>query len=666
VQLQERILALSDGRLLALTLDNGLLSEHPSRQIGQAYAYLSSTAGRSDRFELVTEPLPADPKKAELTESRLLPRQAWALDGNRVLLGYQRVLQARWYRIVDIEAARETDRFEIPDLLPALSGLDTPATITKGLFDPLTSKTCILCARGDLLLVDAAPGRKLLQRTSQGWKRVGDISNRYTTHGEAAAVADGFALELQPEIDEHYLVHIDATGNETARWPRKKKFIVTLCGTTPPSQVCAFGHLGGEAFVADSRTRELDAIPPLLGLGKEDLATPRLSPSARFVATFKHYGGNRISLFDRELRLAATLPLPSKGTKRSGNTGERPSTLWPDVHLDADGVVALSGGTLTHTPFTALSWAPPPPPPPKFKKLGSPLETIEAATLSGPLAPVATLVRGLYAASVALTPSAQKRDLPVGQSKFNGLPDLAVGAEWPRWRGVPMAFMAQIDLAEARAAAPELALPESGLLSFFVGLDPTCPLPSFYGEVNEDRDGARVMWTPAGTPLVRLALPKDMPCGLDASAQPVCKIKFARSGPALPELSHSALAGGALTPEQAIAYEALADLVNGKYDDTKRWGTRLGGYPALLQNDDLHLEAESRQEGAGVIDSEKYALWQQPEFQNSSLRWLQLLQMDEGAQGWGWGDAGLMHWMVQRDEFTSASFSTVWSIGVCH
>jgi hypothetical protein len=40
--------------------------------------------------------------------------------------------------------------------------------------------------------------------------------------------------------------------------------------------------------------------------------------------------------------------------------------------------------------------------------------------------------------------------------------------------------------------------------------------------------------------------------------------------------------------------------------------------------------------------------------------------MDEGAQGWTWGDAGLMHWMARGEEFAEGAFGTVWTAGVCH
>lgn len=231
-----------------------------------------------------------------------------------------------------------------------------------------------------------------------------------------------FALTLDAGMDHSPLAHADASGELKARWPRKKQFAVIMSGTTPPSPVSAFGHIGGETYVVDAASGGIDAVPPLLGLGKEDLATPRLSPSARYVATFKHYGGDRISVFDRRTRLVAALPLGPAGRKRApARGGDGTQVLWADVHVEEDAVIVL-----------------------------------------------------------------------------------------------------------------------------------------------------------------------------------------------------------------------------------------------------LHLDAASRQAGIDDSDSQRLALWQQPEFQQAALEWRQLLQMDEGAQGWSWGDAGLMHWTAQREEFPAANFSTVWTMGVCH
>lgn len=84
-----------------------------------------------------------------------------------------------------------------------------------------------------------------------------------------------------------------------------------------------------------------------------------------------------------------------------------------------------------------------------------------------------------------------------GATRFGGSPDLPSGSAWPATpAGVPLQFLAQIDLAELAQHVGETALPSAGLLSIFAG----------------DLDGpwetrAAVSLTPPGQALQRVHLP---------------------------------------------------------------------------------------------------------------------------------------------------------------
>ena len=64
---------------------------------------------------------------------------------------------------------------------------------------------------------------------------------------------------------------------------------------------------------------------------------------------------------------------------------------------------------------------------------------------------------------------ADETTIPIGASKVGGCPDLPAGVEWPTWQG-PMAFLAQINLAEVAPYEHSSLLPTHGLLSFFAAL----------------------------------------------------------------------------------------------------------------------------------------------------------------------------------------------------
>lgn len=55
----------------------------------------------------------------------------------------------------------------------------------------------------------------------------------------------------------------------------------------------------------------------------------------------------------------------------------------------------------------------------------------------------------------------------VGASKLGGLPDLPDSLEWPTRDSAPLAFIAQLNLAELAAQDPDHRLPPAGWLYFF-------------------------------------------------------------------------------------------------------------------------------------------------------------------------------------------------------
>lgn len=65
------------------------------------------------------------------------------------------------------------------------------------------------------------------------------------------------------------------------------------------------------------------------------------------------------------------------------------------------------------------------------------------------------------------TETAEDQQLDVGVSKIGGVPDLPEAAEWPRWKGAPLAFIAQFKMVDVARHDLTGVLPQSGLLSFF-------------------------------------------------------------------------------------------------------------------------------------------------------------------------------------------------------
>ena len=94
-----------------------------------------------------------------------------------------------------------------------------------------------------------------------------------------------------------------------------------------------------------------------------------------------------------------------------------------------------------------------------------------------------------------------ERRLALGLTKLGGHPELPAKTKWPRVEGEPLTFLAQIALAEFVGLLPDGALPTDGLLSFFMGNDPSGA--AGYCE------NAKVLYTPPDAELVRHEVPAD-------------------------------------------------------------------------------------------------------------------------------------------------------------
>src|SRR5690348_4717874 len=57
--------------------------------------------------------------------------------------------------------------------------------------------------------------------------------------------------------------------------------------------------------------------------------------------------------------------------------------------------------------------------------------------------------------------------IPVGVSKMGGSPDVPEVFAWPRWNDLPLTFIAQIRLSDAKLFDVEDLFPAGGMLYFF-------------------------------------------------------------------------------------------------------------------------------------------------------------------------------------------------------
>ncbi len=192
--------------------------------------------------------------------------------------------------------------------------------------------------------------------------------------------------------------------------------------------------------------------------------------------------------------------------------------------------------------------------------------------------------------------------LGLAATKLGGRPDLRARSRWPTRAGRPLAFVAQVDLAELAPLDRSARLPPAGLLSFFYS-DPAGPLEPELGEV---------ILSEPGSPLSRREFPDGLPDHARYRAvalQPELQLTLPPQPPPL------------LSDQEQDAYKYdLDELTPGPRH-------RMLGHPGLVQHDPR--EADTL-----------------------------LLQVDsDDAASMMWGDVGRLYYVIGLEDLRAQRFS---------
>jgi uncharacterized protein YwqG len=262
---------------------------------------------------------------------------------------------------------------------------------------------------------------------------------------------------------------------------------------------------------------------------------------------------------------------------------------------------------------------------------------------------VAAQLAALARPSIRITTTvADDTAIAAGASKFGGAPDLPTQAAWPQWRGVPMAFVAQIRLADVAPADVAHMLPPTGLLSFFYDAQ-----QQTYGDKPTDAGGWQVLYiSNDAKDLHRQPLPAALPA--DARFQ-ACALSFATelTLPPQPSLEDPTLK---LTSAETKAYEALLTDFPVK-NDQATIHNRMLGYTNTLQ-DDMRLQCQLVTHGVTSISDPRAAA-----LTPGANEWLLLLQVDSDEHAnMNWASVGMLYFWIPRDALAAKDFTRVWAV----
>jgi hypothetical protein len=238
---------------------------------------------------------------------------------------------------------------------------------------------------------------------------------------------------------------------------------------------------------------------------------------------------------------------------------------------------------------------------------------------------VAPLIRP--AVRLVTTPATES---PVGASRVGGAPDLPRHIEWPRHHDRPLAFLAQLDLAEISTQTGWLPLPRTGYLWCFAD----------YEEWDFAEPGSAVVLYRAENPRIEpRPLPADVP---DTARFTSCAVSLEYFDD-LPDLENvprlkDALGNDAGRIESYI--ELTEYLCTGAHAESPH---KLLGHANTIQGP---MEAECTP---------------------PANDWRLLLQVDsDGNAGMMWGDAGRLYFWIRDEDLRLARFDRVCAIMQCY
>lgn len=237
-------------------------------------------------------------------------------------------------------------------------------------------------------------------------------------------------------------------------------------------------------------------------------------------------------------------------------------------------------------------------------------------------------------------------------SRLGGHPDLRAEHAWPSWNGMSLSFLAQIDLAQARAAGGPHWLPANGGLFFFYDAE-----QSTWGFDPKDAGSWVVLYDPKGFASVARALPQDLPDHARYVERAV-SLRTAQSLPAPERL-------GVPTFDLADSdFDALWDTRNALHGGGSHH--QIGGHPDPIQSANMDLECQLASNGVYCGGLEGYASPAAKALAPGATDWRLLLQLDSDEEtGMMWGDVGRLYFWIREADARAGDFAKTWMVLQC-
>jgi uncharacterized protein YwqG len=234
-------------------------------------------------------------------------------------------------------------------------------------------------------------------------------------------------------------------------------------------------------------------------------------------------------------------------------------------------------------------------------------------------------------------------------NKIGGFPNLPDSTQWPLWKGEPLTFLCQIDLACLPNDDSFPAYPKSGLLFFF-----NDKAQRAWGFDPNDLGSHKVIYIKGDPGSYNTTIPVQIDPG---SVYQEKYISFSKIQ-TYPDCSDERIKRLNLNKSQLEKYLELCSSAFGSLPQHQFFG-----YQNPVQSNDMDLECQLVTHGLYCGNSSGYHDPRRKSLEPGRNQWTLLLQIDsEDENGMMWRDLGKLYYWIPKEDLKKGNFNNVWVI----
>jgi uncharacterized protein YwqG len=234
-------------------------------------------------------------------------------------------------------------------------------------------------------------------------------------------------------------------------------------------------------------------------------------------------------------------------------------------------------------------------------------------------------------------------------NKIGGFPNLPDSVQWPSWKGEPLSFLCQIDLACLPNDDSFPEHPKSGFLFFFCDKEQRA-----WGFDPNDLGSHKVIYVESG--LGRNET--EVSAKIDPNNEYKEKYVNFSKITTYPDWSDERIKKLNLNNSQFEKYLELCSSAFGSLPHHQYFG-----YQNPVQSNDMDLECQLVTNGLYCGNPSGYNDPRRKVLEQGRDKWTLLLQIDsEDENGMMWGDLGKLYYWIKRDDLKNGNFDNVWVI----